>query len=244
MSTEGQARVLRFPGIGDLAEAVAEEIAAEAHHQVGQKGLFSLALSGGQTPRTLFEVLALDYQLRLPWERTYVFWVDERFVSHNVDDSNYKMARDTLLSRVDIPEKNIFPVDTGLASSREAARAYEVAIRAFFGKSGLVPAFDLALLGLGADGHIASLFPESSTLKVEDQLVVSARAPSRYSVRDRVTLTLPMINQSRRAFILLSGGEKKTAFESAVDARAASAIPASLVRPVKELVWFVAGLTD
>ena len=150
----------------DLFQAAAEEVLRAAAEAIAQRGRFSIALSGGSTPRNLYTLIAANASGSLPWDRMFFFWGDERHVPLNDPDSNYRMAKETLLSKVPIPPANIFPVPTENPDASAAAQAYEDTLRKFFALSpGEFPRFDLILLGMGPDGHTASLFPETAALQ-------------------------------------------------------------------------------
>ncbi|MBI2956784.1 MAG: 6-phosphogluconolactonase [Acidobacteria bacterium] len=196
---------------------------------------FRLALAGGSTPRRLYELLASPpFAHRIPWDHLHVFWGDERLVPHDHPQSNYRMARESLLRHVPLPPKNIHGVPL-LASAEESALAYEQELRSHFGRRWGLPAFDLILLGLGADGHTASLFPRSPALEEKQRWVVAARAGA--GQPPRVTLTLPVLNHTRRIFFLVSGEDKATALREALEGTLGH-LPAQKVAPRKgELVW-------
>ncbi|MFQ5664404.1 MAG: 6-phosphogluconolactonase [Terriglobia bacterium] len=197
---------------------------------------FCVALAGGSTPRQLYELLASgEWRHRIPWDQLHFFWGDERLVPHDHRQSNYRMVREALLKHVPVPQQNIHPVPTQ-ASLEATARAYEQELRAHFGHRWGVPGFDLILLGLGADGHTASLFPGAPALEDKQHLVVAHR-PAGYELA-RVTLTLPVLNHARRVFFLVSGASKALALRDAFEGTGQR--PAQRVAPKKgELVWLV-----
>jgi 6-phosphogluconolactonase len=198
---------------------------------------FAICLSGGSTPRRLYQRLAtLSIGLRIPWSRTHWFWGDERFVPHDHTDSNYRMANEALLSRVPIPSTNIHPIPTEGLSLEDAAAAYETTLKRFYGANTLAPdrpLFDVTLLGIGDNGHTASLFPGQPALRENRHWVVAVvgATPS-----PRITLTYPTLNSSRDVVFLATGEGKRD-----VVARAHSGdrtLPAALVQPVGHLHWF------
>ena len=173
-------------------------------------GVFTVALSGGSTPRRLYELLAgPPYRDEFPWSRTHWFWGDERFVPHDDALSNYRMVREALLSRAPIPAINIHPIPTEGVTPEAAASAYERELKSFYGAERLDPArplFDVTLLGLGPDGHTASLFPDTAVLAERDRwvaAVVGAKSEA------RITLTYPALESSRNAAFLVAGEEKR-----------------------------------
>jgi len=202
------------------------------------EGVFALALSGGDTPRRLYQILAAPlYRDAMPWASTHVFWGDERFVPHDDPRSNFRMARETFLSRVPIPAENIHPVDTSAPSAEAAAEAYARDLLSFHGASRFTlarPLFDATLLGLGADGHTASLFPGSDALyerKAWTAVVKDAEGLA------RVTLTYPAIESSRRVAFLVTGAGKSAALARLLQGDVA--LPAARLRPAGELLVFV-----
>ena len=219
----------------ELAEAAARDFAARAEEAIVALGLFAVALAGGSTPEKTYEVLARDYPDKLDWSKVHVFFGDERTVHPNHEDSNYRMVRETLLSRIRVG--SVHRMRCELPPS-EAAAAYERELREFFGTDG-VPAFDLILLGLGADGHTASLFPETSALDVTDRWVVAN--PVLKLETSRLTLTIPVINAARAVTFLVAGENKaetlKQVLEGDADPRG---YPAKFIYPEGgELTWMV-----
>ncbi|HMB52552.1 MAG TPA: 6-phosphogluconolactonase [Thermoanaerobaculia bacterium] len=242
--TAGRVGVEVLAGPEELAEAAAARFAAaveEAVASVGEGGRVSLALAGGSTPRGLYRRLALEpYAARLPWARLHVFWGDERCVPPDDEASNYRMAHETLLSRVAVDPEKVHPI-RGEEGATTAARAYEDEIRASLGDE---PRLDLVLLGLGDDGHTASLFP-AALEGVEgdphpDRLAAPAEAPS--EPKERVTLTLSTLNAARRVLFLVQGAGKAEAVAAtfAGTGLASTAVPAARVRPVAgHVLWLL-----
>ncbi len=173
-------------------------------------GVFAVALSGGATPRRLYERLAgPPYRDRFPWSRTHWFWGDERFVAHDDPSSNYRMVREALLSSAPIPAGNIHAVPTEGIAPEAAAAAYERALKSFYGAERLDPArplFDATLLGLGPDGHTASLFPGTAVLAERHRWVAAVTGAKSET---RITLTYPALESSRCAAFLVTGAEKR-----------------------------------
>jgi 6-phosphogluconolactonase len=198
---------------------------------------FSVCLSGGSTPRRLYEKLATPaIASRFPWRRTHWFWGDERFVPHDHPDSNYRMAREALLSRVAIPGENIHAVPTEGLSADESAATYETTLKRFHGTDALTPdrpLFDVTLLGIGDDGHTASLFPGQPALQEQRRwavAVIGAKAEA------RITLTYPALDSSCDVAFLATGQEKRGVVTRAQGGD--RALPAAMVRPVGRLHWF------
>jgi 6-phosphogluconolactonase len=205
-------KMLVAPDSPALFEAAAELFLHAATEAIKERALFSVALSGGSTPKALFELLASDpWRLRFDWSKVHAFWGDERWVPHTDSRSNYRMAYESLLSKVPIPEENIHPVQTEGVEPQEAAAKYEDEIRAVLGND---PQFDLNLLGMGTNGHTASLFPHQPTLEIRDRLVVSDYIDEVQMYR--ITFTVPLINNSRNILFLISGKEKAEALKEVV----------------------------
>lgn len=218
-----------------LAREAAQRFAAAVETRARAESAVRVALAGGATPRRLYELLAApDFQRRIPWAKLHVFWGDERLVPPDHPESNYRLAREALLKHVPLPRENVHPVP--VQSSPEAtALAYEQELRAHFRERRGVPKFDVILLGLGADGHTASLFPRAAPLEEKERLVVAAYSP--VGGPPRVSLTLPVLNQAREIFFLVSGAEKAAALRLAVEAP--GTLPAQLVAPRGKLLWLV-----
>jgi 6-phosphogluconolactonase len=201
-------------------------------------GIFSVALSGGSTPRRLYERLAEPpYRAAFPWSRTHWFWGDERFVSHGDSRSNYRMAWEALLSRAPVHAGNIHPVPTEGITPEAAALAYERDLKAFYGAEQLDvtrPLFDVVLLGLGEDGHTASLFPGSAALAERHRWVV---APVGANSEQRVTLTFPALESTRNAAFLVDGVAKREIFRRLQ--LGGGDLPAARFHPASGVTWFL-----
>ena len=225
-----------------MAQAAAELFVRHARHAVEARGRFCVALSGGSTPRALFTLLATEPALRdaMPWNQTHLYWGDERHVAPDAAESNYRMTREALIDRVPIPRENIHPMVPAPGEAAELARAYqEMLERSFALTEGMLPSFDLVLLGMGADGHTASLFPDSPALAESTQFVV-ANWIERFSAF-RITLTAPAINAARAVVFLVSGADKaKTLSEVLQGPDDARRLPAQLIDPhTGTLLWLV-----
>lgn len=205
-----------------------------------ERGIFSVALSGGRTPHRLYELMASEpWRDRAPWAETHVFWVDERRVPTSDPQSNYRMARETLLDHVPIPHDQVHRMEGGGLSSG-AAREYEDKLWRFFRfERGEWPRFDLVLLGMGADGHTASIFPGTRAVSDLSSMVLVFEVPQLGS--ERMTLTLPVINHARQILFLVTGEEKAETLERVLNGpRQPSTYPAQAVRPVDgQLAWLV-----
>ncbi|MBF0549802.1 MAG: 6-phosphogluconolactonase [Deltaproteobacteria bacterium] len=192
----------------ELAASAAERFAQGAEKAVAEHGRFCVCLSGGSTPREMYIRLAEDpWRDRVPWPAVHVFWGDERCVPRDHPDNLYAMAWELLLSRVPIPAENIHRMLGEAENPEAAAAAYEDLLREFFGlKIGRYPRFDLILLGLGADGHMASLFPGTAGLKETQRLTVANYVPALNAWR--LTLTLPVLNHAAQIMFLVAGASK------------------------------------
>ena len=224
-----------------LSRAAAEEFIICAKEAIAERSRFAVALAGGDTPRTLYELLASpDMRDRVNWTRTHVFWGDERCVSPDDKDSNYRMTQTALLSKVSIPPENVHRIEA--EREEEASIDYEVELQNFFELSDAeAPRFDLVLLGIGADGHTASLFPGSSAAVEERRRLVVATQSTSAPV-NRITLTLPVLNNARTCMFLVSGKEKAGVLQKIFEGEQAhdANVPAQLVYPKQgRLLWLV-----
>jgi 6-phosphogluconolactonase len=219
----------------ELAEAAAREFVARAEGAINALGRFAVVLAGGSTPKATYQALARDYADKLDWGRVHVFFGDERTVPPDHEDSNYRMAHEALLSRV--PVGGVHRM-RGELPPAEAAAAYEEELRKFFGPEG-VPAFDLILLGIGEDGHTASLFPETSALDVTDRWAVAN--PVLKLETTRLTLTVPVINAAMAVAFLVAGEGKAKALKEILEGDAdPRGYPAKFIRPEGgDLTWMV-----
>jgi 6-phosphogluconolactonase len=218
----------------DLARHVSEWLIDQV---AAAPGPVRVALSGGSTPKAMFQLLATEpYAGRMQWDRLHLFWGDERFVAPDHPDSNYGMTRSALLSKVPIPAENIHPMPTDGAPD-DAARRYESLLQSVYGRPALQPdkpLFDITFLGLGEDGHTASLIPGEPVL-LEHERWVAAVAHGRPEAR--ITLTYSAIDSSACVAFLVSGSGKRDILARARSGDAA--LPAAHVKPVGKLLWFV-----
>ncbi len=196
-----------FADADELGLRAAEAAAEVLNEAVQATGSCSLVLSGGTTPRQLYTLLATRFRDRVPWHLLHVFLADERYVPYQDPRSNYRMIATTLLDHVPCPPENVHPMPTDFSSPEDAARDYDATLRRHF--DGPTPRFDLAVLGLGADGHTASLFPGSAALEERTRWVAAAIAP--VDPPRRLTLTLPALAGAARAFFLVTGSDKADA---------------------------------
>jgi 6-phosphogluconolactonase len=222
----------------DSAEALAQNVAhwLSSLAQASERD-FAVCLSGGSTPRGLYEQLATpDIASRFPWHRSHWFWGDERFVPRDHPDSNYRMAREAFLLRVPVPDANIHAIPTEGLSPEQAATAYQATLERFYGADKLAPGrplFDVTLLGIGDDGHTASLFPGQPALQENRRWVVAVIGAKS---EPRITLTYPALNSSRHAAFLATGEEKR---DLVARAQAGDGtLPAAAIHPAGQLHWF------
>jgi 6-phosphogluconolactonase len=203
------------------------------------KRKFSLAVSGGSTPLRLFELLGTSFRRDIDWGQTEIFWVDERCVPPDDEDSNYTGAHDALLSKVDIPPENVHRI-RGEMPPEEGARAYEEELLRSFWGAGL-PAFDLVILGVGEDGHTASLFPDAPSLSEEKRFAIPVYVEKLQS--RRITLTLPVLNNAEMILFLATGRKKAGILREIIgNGKRTPKYPASLIQPVRgETIWLLDG---
>jgi len=222
----------------ELARAGAEIFCSAAKTAVAQKGRFTVALSGGTTPRPMHRLLAgAPYQSEVPWHRTHIFWVDERMVPADHSDSNFGLARKDLLDHVPLPAANLYPMPAETAPG-QGARQYQHQLRDFFKPSpGRYPVFDLISLGIGSDGHVASLFPGQSAAQTGDAWVVSVKGGNPDLAR--LSLTFPVLNSAAQLFFLVSGKAKAAVIQT-VFAEPSAGLPAQNIRPFsRNLTWLL-----
>jgi 6-phosphogluconolactonase len=203
---------------------------------LAEKGWFAVALSGGRTPIDCYQQLAACPH-PLPWDRTHVFFADERFVPHDDKASNYRMINEHLLSRIPIPKENIHPIITEGITIEDSAKQYEADMRTFF-KIGDndIPVFDLIMLGIGGDGHTASLFPDTTALQETKRLAIPVSTNT--SPAERISLSLGVINNAKNICFLVTGTSKAEAIKAILEDKA-STLPVSLVKPTQGTVLFL-----
>jgi len=230
-------KLRKYPNFEDLTKDSVEAFIRLSNEAIRQKGRFALALSGGSTPAPFYRALAESAnRKRLDWGHIHLFWGDERPVPQDHPESNYRMAKETLIDPVGIPDANVHRVPAEM-DVRLAAFSYEEVLRDFF--DGNWPRFDLVLLGMGADGHTASLFPHSAGLNEEQRWFIANYAPVRETWR--LTLTRRAINAARRVWVLVRGESKAEKLaEVLAGLQDPQANPIQLVHPEDgEMVWWV-----
>lgn len=235
-----------LPDAAALAHAAAEEVVGRVVDAVATRGVATVALAGGSTPRACYALLAAEngpHRARVPWAALHVFWGDERHVGPDHADSNYRMARETLLARVPLPETNVHRVPAEDPDAALAAARYEREVLGFFASRGLLaagrPRFDLVLLGMGADGHTASLFPGTAAVRETERVVAALWVPRLGA--HRVTLTPPILNAAAAVVFLVAGADKAGTLAAVLEGpRQPDLYPSQAVRPASgALVWLV-----
>ncbi|MBA3438706.1 MAG: 6-phosphogluconolactonase [Pyrinomonadaceae bacterium] len=224
-----------------LAIAAAARFVVAAEEATINRGSFRIALAGGSTPRTLYELLAGDeWRERVAWNKTHVFWGDERHVPPDHADSNYRMAQEALLARVPVPSENIHRIKAEQTDAPGVASEYEETLRESFQlEAAELPCFDLVLLGMGADGHTASLFPNTDALQASENRLAVAVWVEQFA-QHRITLTLQVLSNARCVMFLVAGEDKAETLRTVLDETQDRRLPAGLVRPTAgKLVWLV-----
>ena len=235
------------PDLESLSEAASREIVEIARSAIAARGRFTLALAGGSTPKRTYELLSTRYRGDVDWGRTVIVFGDERLVPADDPRSNYKMAREALLDRVPIPAANVHPVPTEGPSAAEAAERYDATLRRALGEAGPPTGpngatVDVALLGVGPDGHTASLFPNTPELAEESRWALPVEAPTHgvQPVVPRVTTTLPFLARARTAIFLVAGADKRGVLgEILHDTPAGHRYPAAMVAPNGPAIWMI-----
>lgn len=227
---------LRVVGnLEDLAATVAHEVALLLDSAAGQHGSASIVLAGGETPRGVYERLAASHRHDVPWDHVHFYWGDERHVPHDDDRSNYRMVWESLLDALPVRHEHVHPMPTD-ATPERAAEKYEQTLRSRFATEW--PTFDLVLLGVGEDGHTASLFPGSGALREFGRWVTATTAP--VEPHDRLTLTVPAITHARSIFVLATGSAKADAVRCGLGDKPNPSCPVSFISTtLGRLVWWL-----
>lgn len=225
-----------FPNSDQLCRAAAATIAQMISHHQGER--FRLALSGGRTPEALYRMLATEYATAIPWSKAELFLGDERYVPHDDPASNFAMVRRSLIDHISIPAEQIHPIPTAANNPASDAVGYQQTLQGC-AEDGELLQFDLLLLGMGDDGHTASLFPNGDWLAERSAWVIPSRAP--VPPHGRITLTFPILNAARHTMILVAGkGKRPILQEIFADLTAAAArYPIAMIVPQGEVVWMV-----
>ena len=220
-----------------LFHAAAEEFVRVGRAAIAEHGRFTVALSGGSTPRGLYFLLAKDHA-DFSWSKTFLFFSDERHVPPDHPDSNHRMVNEALLTKAPIPAGNVYRVRAELPDASAAAADYEEKVRGFFKlRPGEFPRFDLILLGLGPDGHTASLFPESDGLKEQSRLVI-ANWVEKFKTH-RITFSFPVLNHATDVMFLAAGADKADMVKQVLEGQNTPPFPAQQVEPEGRLVWML-----
>jgi 6-phosphogluconolactonase len=239
-----------FLTAADLFRAAAEEFVRAARNAIGAQGRFTVALSGGLTPKALYSLLAASYA-DFAWNRVFLFFGDERHVPPTDADSNYRMVNESLLAKIAIPAENVFRVPAENPDAAAAASEYETQLRRFFelrseirsevrseDRPGAFPRFDLILLGMGPDGHTASLFPDSAALDEHARLVV-ANWVAKFNAH-RITFTFPVLNSAAEVMFLASGADKADMVHQVLEGKNTPPLPAQRVQLSDgKLLWML-----
>jgi len=225
-----------------LCRAAGAEFVRAATEAVASKGSFSVALSGGSTPKALYSLLATDPQLRtqVPWSKVAFFWGDERSVPPDDPDSNYRMANEAMLSKAPVAQELVFRIHGEYPDIGKAAEEYEHQLGKFFHLTGgQAPRFDLVMLGMGPDGHTASLFPGTKALQEKKRLVVSNWVGKFYT--QRVTMTAAVLNNAAEVMFLVHGSDKAAPLKAVLEGPfEPEQLPAQLIRPENgKLLWLL-----
>jgi len=226
-----------FTNPEELSQFAARQFSELAQEAIDRNGRFTVALTGGSSPKRLYQLLAQSpYKEQIPWQKVHIFWGDERFVPISDDRSNARMAFDTLLKHVDVPENQIHVMTDG-QPAEVFAEKYERTIKEHFGEA--LPAFDLILLGMGDDGHTASLFPETEVLQEKEKLVSSLYLSSQGM--HRITMTAPLINQAKQIIMLVFGKKKAATLQAVLKGpHQPGHLPVQLIQPKNgQLTWLV-----
>ena len=244
----------QFKNIEQASIAVADQIVNTTNAAVSDKGFCTIVLAGGKTPQQAYELLSKPPRAeQMPWQQSHFFWGDERWLASSHPDSNFFMAHRALFSKVQIPPQNIHQMPSRDQAPEIGAEMYEKHLRDFFHLKSLTesssnsenftfPSFDLILLGMGTDGHTASLFPGSNFLDEKEKWLTAVEGNEGSPSIPRITLTLPVLNQAKNILFLISGNKKKKILNTILDKpeEAEKLYPAAHVKPSGNLIWVVA----
>jgi len=246
--------IRKFATIEQASRVAVKHIISLAQEAVLDKGFCTIVMSGGSTPQLTYTLLGEPaYAGQMPWQQSHFFWGDERWVAFTHQDSNYAMIQKAFLSKIHVPLQNIHQIPTGNSSPEAGAKIYETHLRDFFQANPLaemknieeeitVPSFDLALLGMGTDGHTASLFPGSDILEEKKKWVAAVPEGLGSPPVARITLTLPVLNLARNILFLIAGSRKREILDTILTRpeEAKELYPAARIKPSGNLVWLVA----
>lgn len=229
--------VLVHETLAELSAAAAQLIEDAARDAIAKRGRFVLALAGGETPKALYQLLARDYRDTIAWDRVEICFGDERCVPPHNPASNFRLAWTTLLEHVPIVEQRVHRI-LGELGPDAAAREYDGQLRRLFGNDEKAPTFDVAVLGVGTDGHTASLFPGDTAVEEVKRWAAPAHAPFGAKVPERVTVSLPVLNRSRVVTFLCAGDEKRDVMARILSG-AGRELPAARVFGAEQTLWLV-----
>ena len=228
-----------YPDKHTLSQHAAEYIMRIANESIDLDGHFTIALTGGTTPGEVYSLLGSEpFRSQIDWQLVHIFWGDERGVPHNSPESNFYLAQEALLQKITIPESQIHPMPADQLDRDAASQAYTVEMQHTFGTNG-IPSFDLIHLGMGPEGHTASLFPHQASLHEKHRLVMPVSVPK--PPPDRLTFTPPLLNAARNVLFLVTGSEKADALHAVLEGEyQPDEYPAQIVRPINgEVVWML-----
>ena len=234
-------KIQRVADSKELIQVAAQELAQTAQETIAHNGRMSIALAGGSTPKGLYSFMATEeFRSQIAWDKVHFFWGDERHVPPDHQDSNYRMAWETLLSRIPVPAEHIHRIPSELTNADEAAEEYTQALQKHFQlKQDEIPRFDVILLGMGPDGHTASLFPGTAAVRETKQFVAAPRVEKFETYR--ITLTPPVLNEAANIIFLVAGSDKAETLKFVLEgAYQPDLYPAQIVNPTQgRLLWLV-----
>lgn len=230
--------ILVLPSSAEQFRAAAEKFCEVGKQAIRERGRYTVALSGGSTPKGLHQQLATSFSQELPWEKVFFFWGDERHVPPDFPESNFRMAKETLLSKLPIPAENIFRMPGEIPDANQASGMYEQCLSEFFTPaSGQFPRLDFILLGIGPEGHTASLFPDTAALQEKQHFVVGNYVAVHSTWR--ITCTYPVLNHGRNVMFLVDGTGKAEIVRTALQDPSAN-LPCQGIRPTEgNLMWYL-----
>ncbi len=229
-----------FSDIESLSLGAADYILHSYNKGLKNEKPFSVALAGGVSPRWLYSLFSQEpYSDMINWKKCHLFWTDERFVPPGSPHSNYRMVYDAFLNRISIPPENVIAINTASKTPQLAAQGYERRLKNYFGTDVKLPSFDLIILGIGTDGHIASLFPHGEELLETERWVLPTQSPETFPAKDRISLTIPVFNNAKHLLVFVSGERKHPVVRglSLLD-RPDPGCPASYLKPKGEAFLF------
>ena len=230
--------ILVFPSTAELFRAAAEKFCEIGKQAIREHGRYTVALSGGSTPKALHQQLATTFSKELPWDRVFFFWGDERHVPPDFPESNFRMAKETLLSKLPISAEHVFRMPGEIPDANQGSGVYEQCLSEFFGPApGQFPRLNFILLGIGPEGHTASLFPETTALEEKQRFVVGNYVALHSTWR--ITCTYPVLNNAENVMFLVEGAGKAEIVRTALRDPSAN-LPCQRVRPIHgKLMWYL-----